>query len=548
MKIKTIITSIILFALSLTAIAQDDSDRNTDAFFAKSVQRYEDGKYAEARTMFKQIVEKHPGHDAAWYYIGQCDMFLKEYELAAVEFNKAIAIDSTNYWYYDRLSFAYAYQKDNDATALVCEKIIKKFPKRSEAFYRLLDIYLSEEKYDKALMALDNVESSDGQNEQTVITRYQILMKQDKKQEAKDVLVKYNKNNLSLAVLGALGNHEMNEYNDSLALAYFNEALSIDSEYNYGLQGKAEIYRMRRNYDEYFKTLQKFVGAESIPSQEKSEYLNLLMQNIDPRFFTMFHDQMETVIDKTVELHPKDSLVITNAIKFNYLTNNNGKAIDFAKQLVDIKTDQLSSTLLLVQLMQSDQRWQESKDELDSALVSYPNEPTLLFYKNTSCYQLKEFKECEKCLETILSVTPVDTVSTPEILSILGEVYWRLNDSKNCFKAFEMVLKLKPEHDQTLNNYAYFLSEVGKKLKKAEEMSYRTIVRNPDNPYYLDTYAWILHLNGKDKEAKVYFKQAMMYGGKESKVSCDHYAEVLEALGENELASYYRMLAKDNDE
>ena len=95
-----------------------------------------------------------------------------------------------------------------------------------------------------------------------------------------------------------------------------------------------------------------------------------------------------------------------------------------------------------------------------------------------------------------------------------------------------------------LNNYAYYLSLEGKNLKKARDMSSKTITSEPDNPTYLDTYAWILHLMGLDIEAKSYFKHAMLYGGKESKTILEHYAIVLEALGEKDLSVYYKNLSE----
>ena len=36
----------------------------------------------------------------------------------------------------------------------------------------------------------------------------------------------------------------------------------------------------------------------------------------------------------------------------------------------------------------------------------------------------------------------------------------------------------------------------------------------------------------------------MLYGGRDSKVILEHYATVLEALGENDLAKSFRMLAE----
>ena len=81
-------------------------------------------------------------------------------------------------------------------------------------------------------------------------------------------------------------------------------------------------------------------------------------------------------------------------------------------------------------------------------------------------------------------------------------------------------------------------------------MSRITVEAEPDNATYLDTFGWILFLQGKALEAKPFFKHAMLYGGKESPVVLDHYAEVLYALEEYDLAFVYwtQAQAKNNGE
>jgi tetratricopeptide (TPR) repeat protein len=84
----------------------------------------------------------------------------------------------------------------------------------------------------------------------------------------------------------------------------------------------------------------------------------------------------------------------------------------------------------------------------------------------------------------------------------------------------------------------------GKKLNKALKMSRKAVELEPDNASYLDTIGWILHLKGKDQDAKTYFKRAMIYGGKDSYECVNHYAQVLEALKETDLSRYYYDLAR----
>lgn len=140
-----------------------------------------------------------------------------------------------------------------------------------------------------------------------------------------------------------------------------------------------------------------------------------------------------------------------------------------------------------------------------------------------------------------------DTANLVMALATVGDYLYQKGNRKKAYSTYEEALKVQPDCAPVLNNYAYFLSEERKHLKKALAMSRIVIEQNPDNATYLDTFAWILHLLGRDKEAKPYFKHAMIYGGKESSVVLDHYSQVLRALKENDLADYYHNLSKQKE-
>ena len=152
-------------------------------------------------------------------------------------------------------------------------------------------------------------------------------------------------------------------------------------------------------------------------------------------------------------------------------------------------------------------------------------------------------EECNKMME----LAPDDVDQQLTCLSVIGDTWHKLGDEKKAFKTYEAALKIDPGYCAVLNNYAYYLSLRKKRLAKAEKMSYITVTKEPDNPTYLDTYGWILYLRGKAKKAKPYFKHAMIYGGRDSAVILEHFAIVLEKLGEKDLASYYHKLAENKD-
>lgn len=143
----------------------------------------------------------------------------------------------------------------------------------------------------------------------------------------------------------------------------------------------------------------------------------------------------------------------------------------------------------------------------------------------------------------IIAVSPDNPEKKVDMLSVIGDVEHQRGNVKQAYRIYEEALAIDPRKCSILNNYAYFLSQEKRKLKKAAEMSLITVQEEPDNATFLDTYGWILYLRHKSAEAKPYFKHAMIYGGKDSSVVLRHYALVLEDLGETDLAKYYHGLA-----
>lgn len=74
---------------------------------------------------------------------------------------------------------------------------------------------------------------------------------------------------------------------------------------------------------------------------------------------------------------------------------------------------------------------------------------------------------------------------------------------------YEQILALDPMYLPVLNNYAYHLATHKGDLQKAEQMSAITIREEPYNPVYLDTYGWILHMQGQNELALFYLERAL---------------------------------------
>lgn len=547
-KIKTAI----LVLLVSTAVhgfvhAQERPGSDEENSIISAVSEMNAGHIQQARDMLSAVLAKNTENDAAWYYLAMTAMMENDLAEAEEYLKAAVKLDPDNFWYRYRLAGIYGMTQRQEMTVEMYEKMLEDFPKRSELYLDMVDLYAAQGDYEKALETINEVETVFGVTETLVMYRFNLLRTLGKHEEAYRSLEKYNKDYSSPYVLATLADWHMSMYNDSTALAYYNEALDLAPDYAPALLGKVETYRLTRKYDEYFDVLDGFVRSDMIPAPAKSEYLMAVVQRTDPKFVLSFTPQLDSVMNLAAARHPSDSTVLQTAGVYYYSTDRKPLAKEFFARNAETWPESLSASATFVEFLMYAEDWDALSQEGRKAFGRFPKETTFLEMASVGDYNLERYEDVLEICEKVLEVAPNDSSSTLRSWSTMGDIYYKLGEQKKAYKAYDKALKVNPDYVYVLNNYAYYLSQQGKKLKKAYAMSKRTIEAEPDNSTYLDTFGWILYLQGKPAEAKTYFKQAMIYGGKDSPVVLDHYAEVLYALKEYDMAFVYWNMAKQKN-
>ena len=513
-----------------------------------AVEKYNARDIDAAIAILKKVVAEDPANDAAWYYLGQCAVLKNDMEMAEQCYRMASETDPSNFWYRYRLAKLYSLTSRPELTISMYEKLLEDFPKKSDLYLDMVELYSAQRDFDKALETLDNIETVFGMTESVAVYRFNFLRMQGKQEEAYKSLEEYNKEYSSPYVLVTLADYEMSMYNDSTALAYYNEALDLAPDYSPALLGKAETLRLTRRYDDYFTILDKFVTGSDSPAASKSDYLMAVVQRTDPKFISSFMPRLDSVVNKALEVHPKDSMMLQTAAVYYYSTDRKDLAKKYFRDNLQAWPESFSASANYVEFLMYAEDWEELSKAGREAFGRFPAETAFLEMASVGDYNLEEYdKVLDICLK-VLETAPADSSKTLRAWSTMGDIYHQLGDDKKAYKAYDKALKINPDYVYVLNNYAYYLSVEGKKLKKAYVMSKKTVEAEPDNATYLDTFGWILYLQGKPLEAKPFFKHAMLYGGKDSVVIMDHYAEVLYALKEYDLALVYWNLALQKNE
>ena len=306
------------------------------------------------------------------------------------------------------------------------------------------------------------------------------------------------------------GDKYLSEYKDTLALESYERALEYDPSYAPAVLGRAEVHRMRGNVPGFLADIHAFTLNPEIQPEPKCAYVQQILRNVNYPFYRSWGAQLDSLVTGCVRTHPADSSALKLAGSWYWSTDRKDLGRQYFSRLLETYPQDLDMRYLNLGLLMEDGNLREVVEECDR-------------------------------------IVKLGGKKNPEVVPALataGDCWHAIGNDRKAMRYYDKVLRIDPDNATTLNNYAYYLSLAGRKLKKAEKMSRTSLDLEPDNPSYLDTYGWILHLLGRDQEAKPYFKRAMIYGGKDHLEILEHYAVVLEALGEVELSRYYKSLAE----
>ena len=552
-KTKNILLAAALLLLSFATVSAQNPvsaaavASNASGDLIDAVTEFQNEKYESARSRFSDITDRDPLNDAAFYYLGLCDYYLGDIKNSEAHLREAVSLDTANYWYKNALASVYAANNEVQPALDLYESMIASHPKKIDLYYSVVNLYARQQNFDKVFETLSSIDAIAGRSENITLARYDLLLRLGRDQEAFDALRLFAEEYSSPQILTYMGEYQTAHDCDSLALKYYREALSEQSDFTPALVGESRVYLGQGNYPEFFRTAGTMIEKGEDSPYVKTGYLRMLMQSGGPAFFRDCQAGLDSLMDCLTAKYPTDTSSLALAGSYYYSTERVDKGIGYFRQNSERNSSDLNFVAMYLQSLNSAERWQELSDACAKYAPNFPQMSDFHSMRTYALYNLKDYRGVISECDDIIRSFPKDTSAVVSAYSSKGDIHYMLGEREKAYKAYNAALKLNPSYAPVLNNYAYYLSLEGKNLKKAYSMSSIAVEQEPDNSTYLDTLGWILYLKGMAKEAKPYFKHAMLYGGKDSATILDHYAEVLYALKEYDLAKMYWNMAVQKD-
>ena len=483
----------------------------------------------EAMEAYARITASHPTCAVAWYEMGRHMMARRWVDSAEACLRRAVKLDPTNVWYLKALAQNEEQSGNVKALTETWERIVKVQPTVLDNYYELSNAYIEANDLPKAIEALNRVERIIGVSEDVSLQKQKLWNAAGKPDKAlKEVEALADAYPAERRYCAILAETYMQQKRYDKAKEYYDRLLAQnpdDAETHVML---AEYYKVKGKPKEMEQELSKAFSSPEVSCIVKLQLLG--------SFYTeeeFYGSERETAF-RLLDIAMKDCKDNTEyAAFYGNVLMEQGKYAEAAQQFaVALQSDSSD-----YQIWEAELICLNAVEGVDETMADYAARAARLFPTHTlpryllalHSYRGKRYDEALEHLAVAMKWGFSKGYLEAECYSLTAECHYRAGHYDKCWETFEKRLAKQPNDMETLNNYAYYLAEQGLNLEKAEAMSRRTIEEEPDIANYLDTYAWILHLMGRDKEALPYMKKAVKLSP-ESETLQEHYQTIKKSL------------------
>ena len=515
---------------TVKADALDDVDRmRYNYFFLEAVCQQNAGRYAAAFDLLNRCLEIDSGAAEAYYMQARYFSQLRNDSLALHYLETAARLRPNNDTYQEKVAQFYIGMGNYDKAIETYERLYAVQRDRSDVVNILIQLYKQQKEYDKMLDAIDRMERIEGESEQLALARMSVYeLKGDTKNAYKTLkdLADTHPNDLTFSIM--LGNWLMQNGKPKEAYKLFSKALESEPENTYAQSSMYDYYRAAGQDVQANEMMERVLLGKDTPDDNRIQFIRQAIQENERQGSDSL--KMIRLFDRMRVALPKDVAVAEMKVAYYTLKKMPEDEINQALvDLLELAPDNGGARFQLIQNKWAKQNWKEVAELSEPGMLYNPDEMAFYYFTGLARYYQKDDVGALDAFQR--GTAEINDKSDPSIASdfyaIMGDIYHSRGETEKAYAAFDSCLQWKPDHIMTLNNYAYYLSIEGKDLKRAEEMSAKTVKAEPKNPTYLDTYAWVLYCQERYEEAKIYIDQALKFS-EDTTLSAD----VLEHAGD----------------
>ena len=524
-----------------------NDDQRMKYFFYEAVEQQNKGHYDAAFDLLNHCLTINPNAAEVYFTIASYYTELGRDSMAMHSMERAAVLSPQNDIYIERLALSYINTQNYGKAIDTYERLYSNNRDRTDVLSILAQLYNQQKNYDKVVSTLERIEQVEGSNEQITLSKMRAYsLKGDKKAELnalKQLSDKYP-NDLNYRVM--MGNWLLQNGREDDALDEYEAVLEQEPDNVSAQMSMLDYYKQVGEDSLAQDMIEKVLISSKTPSATK---IHILRQVVDEnervgagsleiiRLFQRILAEPQTTPDMTelyasylkLKEYPQDTIDVV------------------LEKALEIAPDEAGARLQLIQSAWGRKDFDRVIDLCRTAQQYNPDDMAFYYFMALG-YNMQDRVD-EAIDATRRGVAVINEDSNKDLVSdfygLRGDLYHTKGMLEEAFAAYDSCLVWKSDNVPCLNNYAYYLSLTGKNLQKAEQMSYITVKAEPNNGIYLDTYAWILFMQGRYEESKIYIDQALKNDETPSADVIEHAGDIYWKCGDHAAALKFWQQAVD---
>lgn len=514
-----------------------EKDLKSEAYFVEGMKYFIAETYDKAIPLFKKAAEGNPTSAGVNYMVAKAYYANSDLANATVYSEKALKLDDTNKFYRKFLGEIYTKQKRYKDAAEMYEKLADKFPQDVDNYLDLSNVYILQEKFSDAVDIYNKIERTIGVSEEITRQKQLIYLKQNKLEKAieeGDRLIASEPTEPEYVVQQAQILISNERYDQAITM--LKNSLKKNPDFAEAHVLLAEIYRKQNELTKCNEELQVAFVNKNLPVEVKYKILSsyMLMMKEDNSDKTL--ESLLTLTQELIKQSPNEAkgyVVLGDLLmkkgEMAAARDNYVKSTQFDKSVFEV-------WLAIVELDAKLNHVDSLAKHSEEAIEYFPNQSFFWYHNGFANFVKKDYQKAVSSLEEARNLSVDNAELGKHVNALLGDTYNELKKYAKSDEAYEAVLKTDPDYEHVLNNYSYYLSMRKDKLSRAVQLSTRLTDKFGDNATYLDTHAWVLYTMKEYQKAREFLERAIKQEKGVSGTIVEHYGDVLFQLGEKDKA------------
>ncbi len=274
-----------------------------------------------------------------------------------------------------------------------------------------------------------------------------------------------------------------------LALAYYNKACEADSTYGIAYLQRANFYLNQGDSASYDREVANVLRSPGLEFEAKFEMLRKYAQDFYAD--TASRGEIVRMFEIMEDLHSGEADLYSFHGMFLAACDSNAAAAEQFSYAMALNPEDIDNYQGLMQTAAL------AGDTI--AVIAAGREATArfdnMYFPIMTSYYISVHETPQAAIELLDSFDISKTTKTEQIsvyYQTRGDLLYQIGLNDSSFVEYNRALLYDPNNVLALNNSAYHMAVEDRDLDTAESYAKRALLSEPENPTYIDTYAWVL--------------------------------------------------------